>query len=172
MDPGRCSRNGERAKALLPVWKPAPEHPDQMLLVGAGTPACGAEQRFRCFALSRSRRCHSGDGDRPEGPEIELISERDMGRTFESLSSEVLGAAVEVHRTLGPGFLETTCGRAMRIALERKGIPSHAERESSLAVRGAHIGVYRVDLVVDDRIIVELKAVRRFEDLHFAQLRA
>lgn len=94
-----------------------------------------------------------------------------MGRSFELLSSRILGAAVEVHRELGPGFLESSYSRALRIALERRGIPYHAEREIPLTFAGVGIGSYRLDLVVDDTIVVELKAVPRLEELYFAQLR-
>ena len=84
----------------------------------------------------------------------------------------ILGAAVDVHRALGPGFLERTYSQALRLALEARGIPYHAEREVPLAFLGRGVGSYRLDLVVADQIVVELKAVRRFEELHFAQLRA
>jgi GxxExxY protein len=95
-----------------------------------------------------------------------------MGRSFEEVSSQVLGAAVDVHRALGPGFLEKTYAQALRVALERRGVPYHAEREVPLTFGGTDIGSYRLDLVVDETIVVELKAVPRLEPLHFAQLRA
>ncbi|HEX7917847.1 MAG TPA: GxxExxY protein [Gemmatimonadales bacterium] len=95
-----------------------------------------------------------------------------MGHSFDLLSSRVIGAAIDVHRELGPGFLEAAYGRALRIALERRGIPYHAERPVLLRYEGMEIGEYRLDLVVDDSLVVELKAVRGFEDIHFAQLRA
>jgi GxxExxY protein len=95
-----------------------------------------------------------------------------MGRSFEVLSSQILAAAVDVHRALGPGFLEKSYARALRVALERRGVPYHSERKVELTFAGVDIGSYSLDLVVDDTIVVELKAVRRLEELHFAQLRA
>ena len=95
-----------------------------------------------------------------------------MGHSFDLLSSRVIGAAIEVHRALGPGFLEAAYGRALRVAPERRGIPYHAERSIILRYEGTEIGEYRLDLVVDNSVVVELKAVRGFEDVHFAQLRA
>ena len=95
-----------------------------------------------------------------------------MSRSFETLSSQILGAAVEVHRELGPGLLEVNYARALRVALEQRGVAYHAERPIALSFRGVGIGEFRLDLVVDDAIIVELKSVQRFEDIHFAQLRA
>ncbi|MBW8771779.1 MAG: GxxExxY protein [Gemmatimonadetes bacterium] len=95
-----------------------------------------------------------------------------MGHSFEATSSQVLGAAIEVHRALGPGFLEKTYAAALRVALEFRGVPYAAECEVALTFAGRSVGSYRLDLIADDRVIVELKAVRRFEELHFAQLRA
>ncbi|HVX89510.1 MAG TPA: GxxExxY protein [Gemmatimonadales bacterium] len=95
-----------------------------------------------------------------------------MPRSFEAVSSLVLGAAVDVHRALRPGFLEHTYGRALRVALRARGVSYHAEREVPLSFGGEAVGSYRLDLVVEDTVLVELKAVRRFEELHFAQVRA
>jgi GxxExxY protein len=60
----------------------------------------------------------------------------------------------------------------MRIALERRGIPYRAEWEIPLHFAGTNVGSYRLDLVADEQILLELKAVRRFEDIHFARVRA
>lgn len=95
-----------------------------------------------------------------------------MSRSFEVLSSQILGAAVEVHRELGPGLLEINYSRALRVALEPRGVPYHAECPIPMSFRGVSVGDFRLDLLVGDSIIVELKSVRRFEDIHFAQLRA
>ena len=95
-----------------------------------------------------------------------------MGRSFEGLTSRILGAAVDVHLALGPGVLESNYARALRIALSNRGVPYHAEREIELVYAGEPIGSYRLDLIVGDTVVVELKAVTRFEDAHFAQLHA
>lgn len=95
-----------------------------------------------------------------------------MGHQFEETTSQILGAAVEVHRALGPGFLEKTYAHALRIALELRGVPYGAECEVPLTFEGRSVGSYRIDPIVADLVVVELKAVRRLEELHFAQLRA
>lgn len=95
-----------------------------------------------------------------------------MTRSFEESSSRILGAAIEVHRALGPGFLEKTYAHALRVALEMGGVPYVAECDVPLIFAGRSVGSYRVDLIVAGQIVVELKAVRRLEELHFAQLRA
>lgn len=95
-----------------------------------------------------------------------------MARSFELTSERIIGAAIDVHRALGPGFLEEACNRALRIALGQRGLSYHAEREIPLRYQGESIGTYRLDLAVEDSVVVELKALRRFEEVHFAQLRA
>ncbi len=79
---------------------------------------------------------------------------------------------MEVHRALGPGFLEKTYAHMLRVALEIRAVSYDAECEVPLTFAGWSAGAYRIDLVVAGQVVVELKAVRRFEELHFAQLRA
>jgi GxxExxY protein len=95
-----------------------------------------------------------------------------MGYEFEELSSRILGAAVDVHKALGPGFLESIYQRAMEVALEHRGISFHSQQDVRVYFEGIDVGVHRLDLVVDSQIILELKAVKALEDIHFAQLRS
>jgi GxxExxY protein len=95
-----------------------------------------------------------------------------MGHSFEELSSRILGAAVEVHKALGPGFLEAIYQRAMEVALEHRGIRFQRQKEVHVYFEGEDLGVQRLDLVVEEQIILELKAVKAFEDIHFSQLKS
>jgi GxxExxY protein len=95
-----------------------------------------------------------------------------MGHEFEELSGRILGAAVEVHKVLGPGFLESIYQRAMEVALEHRGIAFQRQKEVHVYFEGVDLGVQRLDLVVAEQVIVELKAVKALEDIHFAQLRS
>lgn len=95
-----------------------------------------------------------------------------MPHDFEFLSGTILASAVEVHRELGPGFLEATYAKALRVALERRGVRYRHEHVIPLHFQGSPVGEYRLDLLVEGSIVVELKTVRRFSDLHFAQVRA
>ncbi len=87
------------------------------------------------------------------------------------LTNEIIGAAIEVHRTLGPDLLESTYeGCLFHELAERK---LYAERQKALPVlyKGFHIDCgYRIDLLVAGEVIVELKAVARIEPIHEAQL--
>jgi GxxExxY protein len=87
------------------------------------------------------------------------------------LSGDVIGAAIEVHRVLGPGLLES----AYELALERELIlrGHHVERQKpvSLEYKGMPLGEgFRLDLLVDDRLLLEVKAVEVLLPLHEAQL--
>ena len=95
-----------------------------------------------------------------------------MGHEFEELSGQILGAAVEVHKALGPGFLESIYQRAMEVALEHRGIAFERQKEVHVYLEGVDLGVQRLDLIVAEQVILELKAVKAFEDIHFAQLRS
>jgi len=95
-----------------------------------------------------------------------------MGHPFEELSSRILAAAVEVHKALGPGFLESIYQRAMEVALAHHGIPFERQKEIRVFFMDADVGLQRLDLVVGQQIILELKAVKGLEDIHFAQLRS
>ncbi len=95
-----------------------------------------------------------------------------MAHDFEALSGRVLGAAVDVHKSLGPGFLESIYQRAMEVALSNRAVPFERQKEIRIAFEGVEVGFHRLDLVVDAQIVVELKAVKAFEDIHYAQLKS
>ena len=95
-----------------------------------------------------------------------------MGFEFEELSGRILEAAVAVHKALGPGFLESVYERAMAVALNHRNIPFVVQKEINIFFEGENVGLHRLDLIVEDQIIVELKAVKELEDIHFAQLKS
>jgi GxxExxY protein len=87
-------------------------------------------------------------------------------------SKTVIGAAIEVHRRLGPGFLEAVYGKALRCELTALGIEWGAEVEVPILYRGMVVGRHRLDLVVGGELVVELKSAARLEFVHFAQVRS
>ena len=88
----------------------------------------------------------------------------------EVVMREVIGAAIAVHRALGPGFLESIYERAMRIELHACGLSFEAEKAIRVQYRGVDIPGQRIDLVVERLIVVELKAVARFDHVHVGQV--
>ena len=95
-----------------------------------------------------------------------------MGHQFEQLSKSLIGAAIAVHRELGPGFVEPINESALKTALRHRGIVYEAQKEIAVIFEGEEAGVQRLDLLVEKQIIVEFKAVKTLEDIHFAQLRS
>ncbi len=95
-----------------------------------------------------------------------------MGHAFEALSGQILEAAIEVHRALGPGFLESVYENALVVAFNHRGIRFEKQHEVRVLFEGQEVGVHRLDLLVEGQIVVELKAVKALEDVHFAQLKS
>ncbi len=91
---------------------------------------------------------------------------------FEGLSRKIIGAAIKVHRTLGPGFLENIYEEALKIELLECEINFDFQKEVKIEYCGIGIGTHRLDLVVESKIIVEMKAVKELANIHFAQLRS
>ena len=87
------------------------------------------------------------------------------------LSGEVIGAAIEVHRILGPGLLESTYELALEHELRLRGIAVERQKAIKLDYKGVTLGDwFRLDLLVDDWLIVEVKAVDSLQPIHEAQL--
>jgi GxxExxY protein len=95
-----------------------------------------------------------------------------VGHEFEALSGRILEAAVAVHKSLGPGFLESVYQKAMEVALRHRGIPFDQQREIRIFFEEEDVGLHRLDLIVSGEIIVELKAIKGLEDIHYAQLKS
>lgn len=90
---------------------------------------------------------------------------------YNALSNEIIGAAIEVHRELGPGLLESVYEACLTAELQDRGL--HVENQILLPVyyKGHKLDKeFRIDLLVEDKIIVELKAVEELKDIHEVQL--
>jgi GxxExxY protein len=92
------------------------------------------------------------------------------GRFFDG-SDGIIGACIEVHRVLGPGLLESIYEECLCHELSLKGFRFERQRQVPVVYKGVLLGTgYRIDLVVDERIIVEVKAVERVVPVHEAQV--
>jgi GxxExxY protein len=96
--------------------------------------------------------------------------EAEPGEELNRLTHAVIGAAIEVHRLLGPGFLESIYEEALCIELQIKEIPFVRQIGVGLSYKGRRISDARIDLLVDTRVVVELKAVERILPIHAAQV--
>jgi GxxExxY protein len=87
------------------------------------------------------------------------------------LSNVVIGAAIEVHKNLGPGLLESAYEESLCWELARQQIPFERQKLLSLSYKGHSLDCgYRLDILVDNQIVLELKSVERLEPIHKAQL--
>lgn len=85
-----------------------------------------------------------------------------------TLTEKIIKCAIEVHKRLGPGFLESIYENAFVIELQRENLQIEQQREVVIKYDGVEVGRHRLDLIVADTIVVELKAVKNIEDIHFA----
>jgi len=88
---------------------------------------------------------------------------------YKELTHVIIGAAMEVHNTLGNGFQEVIYQRALAIEFSERGIGFSREHEMTIQYKGQEIDTRRVDFFVEDKIMVEIKAVVKLEDVHLAQ---
>jgi GxxExxY protein len=91
---------------------------------------------------------------------------------LENLVPRVIGGMIEVHKELGPGFLENVYHRAAEVEMRHQGIPFETEKEVVLRYRGENIGIHRLDLLVAGELVVELKTVEQLAAVHYAQVRS
>jgi len=88
---------------------------------------------------------------------------------YKELAYAIVGAAMEVHNTLGPGFLETVYRKALLVELRLRGIPFEEEKMLPVYYKGQLLGTYMADIAVDGKVILELKAVSNIVKAHEAQ---
>ena len=88
---------------------------------------------------------------------------------YEEVTRVIIGCAMRVHSTLGSGFQEVLYQRAMVIEMKRQGLKFLREMEMTVYYEGISIGKRRVDFFVEDKIMVELKAISQLHDLSMAQ---
>src|SRR6186997_373361 len=110
---------------------------------------------------------HEEGGPR-QGPGVRLPSP--LSVEAEVAMHRTIGCAMAVHRSLGPGFLESIYRQAMYLELEAWGLTYERERPVRVAYRGVAIPGQRVDLIIEGLIVVELKSVAQLAGVHRAQL--
>ena len=88
---------------------------------------------------------------------------------YSDITGKIIGAAMKVHSTLGNGFQEVIYQRALAIEMRTQGLVFQRELEMPIHYAGEEIGKRRVDFLVEEKVMVELKAVTGLEDVHIAQ---
>ena len=99
------------------------------------------------------------------------MNHRDTEAQRDALTEQIIGAAIEVHRTLGPGLLESAYEECLCVELGLRDVRFKSQVALPVSYKGHDIDAgYRLDLVVSDEVVVELKSVDRLAPLHEAQL--
>jgi GxxExxY protein len=89
----------------------------------------------------------------------------------DSITGQIIGAGIEVHRQLGPGLLESAYRACLCWELRHRGLRVEREVALPLVYKGVHVDAgYRLDLIVEGRVLVELKAIERLAPVHTAQV--
>ena len=84
------------------------------------------------------------------------------------LTDRIIACAISVHKELGPGFLESVYEEAVALELNDQKIQFHRQLPVHIRYKGTLVGTHRMDLVVDNKVVVELKAVKDIDDAHLA----
>ena len=91
--------------------------------------------------------------------------------TFDEISNKVIGCAIEVHRSLGPGLLESTYEQCLAREMDFSGIAFKLQSPLPVEYKGIKLDCgYRVDMLIEDKLIVELKSVEKTLPIHEAQI--
>jgi len=101
---------------------------------------------------------------------IQNIGNQEPGKELDDLAHAVIGAAIEVHRVLGPGFLESVYEEALCVELQSLGIPFERQVTIGVSYKDHIVGESRLDLLIANKLVVELKAVEVLLPIHEAQL--
>jgi GxxExxY protein len=110
-------------------------------------------------------------GDQGDGTE-DWEGSTSPSSSDDELTRVVIAAIIRVHQALGPGFIESVYHRALAIELTRRNVPYFTEHELAVCYEGELVGVHRLDLLIDGRVVVELKAIEELTKTHYAQLRS
>jgi GxxExxY protein len=90
----------------------------------------------------------------------------------EELTGAIIAAAIEVHKQLGPGFIESIYENALVIELRKRGMKVEQQVDVRVLYDDKEVGKHRLDLLVEDEIVIELKAIKNIDDVHYAIARS
>jgi GxxExxY protein len=90
----------------------------------------------------------------------------------EELTGRIIACAITVHKALGPGFLESIYETSLVVELKHAGLKVEQQKILPVYYREVPVGEHRLDLLVEDKIVVELKAISELDNIHFAIVRS
>jgi GxxExxY protein len=92
-----------------------------------------------------------------------------MKYKYADVTEKIIGASMKIHRYLGNGFQEVIYQRCLEIELKKLGLHFEREKDQSIFYEGTAVGTRRVDFLVEEKILIELKAITQLENVHLAQ---
>ena len=95
--------------------------------------------------------------------------EEEADPEFRRLTNSIIGAAIAVHRELGPGHVESVYAKALELEFKARAIPHRREWRFELMYRGQVVGTGRADFLVEDTVVVEIKSVETLASIHVVQ---
>ena len=104
---------------------------------------------------------------------METLMNNKNSKTLEDLNKitdKIIGLAIEVHKNLGPGFVERIYEQALKYEFERNGINFESQKQIKVKYKNIELGVQQIDFLIDVEIILELKVANEINDMHIAQL--
>ena len=104
--------------------------------------------------------------------EEDLVVDEDMepDPALNRITNAIIGAAIEVHRALGPGHLESVYEEAMAIEMELRGIAFQRQLDIRLTYKGRDVGKGRLDFLIEGAVILDLKSIEKLASVHSAQM--
>jgi GxxExxY protein len=127
----------------------------------------------RSIQESKSRQSNALDAaPREPRPRGRAIRRCEPDQHLDSLAAQVSDAALDVHKTLGPGLLEAVYEEALSVELKLRGVPHRRQLPVAVQYQGFSVGEGRLDLLVDELLVVELKAVEQLAPIPLAQVLA
>jgi len=90
----------------------------------------------------------------------------------DDLTNKIIKCIIQVHKTLGPGFLESIYRKSLLIELHNNNINAETEKEIKIYYQDYEVGLHRLDIVVENEAIVELKTVEKLNKAHYAQIKS
>ena len=105
----------------------------------------------------------------PQSPSLSPWSKAEISKFYYgALTDRIIAAAIAVHKELGPGFLESIYEEAFALELKRQGLGYLRQVPVRVSYMGVPIGMHRIDLIVEEKVVVKLKAVKDIADAHLA----
>jgi GxxExxY protein len=90
----------------------------------------------------------------------------------EELTDKIIHACITVHKELGPGFLESIYHNALLIEMKKQNIAFESEKEVTVSYCGSQVGIHKIDMFIENEIVLELKTVDDLNKKHYAQVRS